>query len=109
MKKIKSVKLKNDFRTSIDFIPKGIRLELTKGGYYYIPETSFCYPNKEIESCTTDLFEIEYEPERKSITVKIEYENVGDSNLTFTVEKITTLIGSFLQIKNLKVTEVKND
>ena len=110
MKKIKSVKLKNDFRTSTDFVPKGTELTITNDRYHYIvPNQLIYYSIQQIENCTTDLFEIEYESERKSITVKIEYENVGDSNLTFTVEKITNFIGSFFQIKNLKVTEVKND
>lgn len=114
MKKIKSVKLKNDFRTYSYFVPKGKELYLTSQGKYSLiiaDKDIAVFTVREIEYNTTDLFEIEYEAESKSITVKIEYENIGDTNLTVTAEKIANTLSALFHIyvKNLKVTEVKND
>ena len=110
MKKIKSVKLKNDFRTSTDFVPKGTELKLTEDGNYFILNKLNSYSIEKIKNCTTDLFEIEYEAESKSITVKIEYEHTLEDEPSLTAENIAAmLILCTMQIDNIKVTEVKND
>jgi len=110
MKKIKSVKLKNDFRTSLDFVPKGTELTITNDRYHYIvPNQLIYYSIQQIENCTTDLFEIEYEAEPKSITVKIEYEDKGRPESILTVEKVSNILNDFYAYNNVKVTEVKND
>jgi len=111
MKKIKSVKLKNDFRTALDFVPKGTELIITNDKHHYIvPNQLIYYSIENIENNTTDLFEIEYFPETKSITVKIEYEHTLEDEPSLTAENIANmLILCTMQIDNLKVTEVNND
>ena len=48
--------------------------------------------------------------ERKSITVKIEYEHTLEDEPSLTAENIAAmLILCTMQIDNIKVTEVKND
>jgi len=109
MRKIKSVKLKNDFRTSIYLYPKGTELKRDYQGNYQLQGVRG-YLIEEIINNTTDLFEIEYFPETKSITVKIEYEHTLEDEPSLTAENIANmLILCTMQIDNLKVTEVKND
>ena len=77
MKKIKSVKLKNDFNNSIVCFQRGTPLyrgvELWKTTTADLSDLLFT--DSEILNNKTDLFEIEYEEERKYIDVRIEYYN----------------------------------
>jgi len=111
-REIKSVKLKNDFRTSLDFVPKGTELIITNDKHHYIvPNQLIYYSIQQIENCKTDLFEIEYENERKSITVKIEY----DSQYDLLPHDIHDVINSCddlfttISFNVIKVTEVENE
>jgi len=75
-KKIKSVKLKNDYRTNDWVIQKE-----TVGSYNLLSKIYYFESDygirgffiKDILDNKTDLFEIEYEPETKFIDVRIEY------------------------------------
>jgi len=111
MKKIKSVKLKNDFRTYSYFVPKGTEfIPYFTGKYSSIiaDKDIGVFTVREIEYNTTDLFEIEYENEPKIITVKIEYEDKGRPESILTVEKVSNILNDFYAYNNVKVTEVKN-
>ena len=70
-KKIKSVKLKNDYQTEDFVYLKGHIGEIDDYGHccrFRKKTGEFLYFSKsDIENNKTDLFEIEYEPERKSI------------------------------------------
>ena len=85
-KKIKSVKLKNDYRTEDFVYLKGHIGEIDDYGHccrFRKKTGEFLYFSKsDIENNKTDLFEIEYEPERKFIDVRIEQTD-ADSVLTF--------------------------
>jgi len=78
-KKIKSVKLKNDYRTEDFVYLKGHIGEIDDYGHccrFRKKTGEYLYFSKsDIENNKTDLFEIEYEPERKFIDVRIEYDN----------------------------------
>jgi len=109
MKKIKSVKLKNDYRTWLYFFPRGTEL-IPKSNGCYVLGGSHEFPNACIIDNTTDLFEIEYEPEMKSITVKIEYTNYLNNKRDLNATDVFHCLESHLIIYgNFKVTEVKND
>ena len=76
MKKIKSVKLKNDYNDGVKVFKKNTVL-LNSGNLFKVNNAtgnSLTYYLDEILSNKTDLFEIEYEEERKYIDVRIEYE-----------------------------------
>ena len=86
MRKIKSVKLKNDYRTASYFLGKGYLLKFDKKEKGWISELGHNYSEEEIRDCKTDLFEIEYEEEKKYIDVRIEYYNdsmLGDFHLVY--------------------------
>ena len=76
MKKIKSVKLKNDYNNSIVRYQRGTPLyrgvELWKTTTADLSDLIFS--DSDILQNKTDLFEIEYEAERKYIDVRIEYD-----------------------------------
>ena len=70
---IKSVKLKNDYRTAYAFVEKGTPL-MFNGNTWEFPRGEFnnCFRDADIMGCKTDLFEIEYEQERRYVDVRIE-------------------------------------
>lgn len=106
MKKIKSVKLKNDFRRAFVFFPKGTKLDADFiNKTYVISKGLECFTEYEIRNCTTDLFEVEYEPERKSIIVKVEYDS-KNGNTDFTAQNISYILNLYSDL-NHKVTEVR--
>ena len=103
-RKIKSVKLRNDYRDRTYFIPAGTELTNNNTSYWWLMKIISIHED-DIKRNITDLFEIEYESERKSITVKIEYDfREGDTKLT--CDNIKNLL--YLDL-NLTVTEVTND
>ena len=105
-RKIKSVKLKNDYRDENNFIPAGTKVT-SKGSDLWILGEEYWIPEIKVISNKTDLFDIEYETERKSITVKIEYDySPGDSLLSAT--NIAYSLDGDYNI-NPKVTKVTND
>ena len=74
--KIKSVKLKNDYRTEDFVYQKGIPAEIEDNDCYRFRKGTgeyLLFYKSDIENNKTDLFEIEYEQERKYIDVRIEY------------------------------------
>lgn len=73
MKKIKSVKLKNDYRSWNLYLPKGTVLNYNKGDKEWILEDDLTFGEGEIKEDVTNLFEIEYEEERKYIDVRIDF------------------------------------
>ena len=72
MKKIKSVKLKNDYRTAYCFLAKGALL-INDGEGYWTTYRGHRYPDNEIRNCKTDLFEIEYEEGIKFVDIRFEF------------------------------------
>ena len=107
-RKISGAILKNDYRTLEKFIPAGTPI-------YFDGELWVCngenwqafFTEKQITKNETGLFDIEYETERKSITVKIEYDySPGDSPLSVT--NIAYSLDGDYNI-NPKVREVTND
>ncbi len=86
MAKIKSVKLKHDYRDEFRLIPKGTWLT-QKDQFYWKLLDSRTIRTEDIVKNKSDIFEIEYEPETKSITVKIEYES-WENDTELTVELI---------------------
>lgn len=111
-KKIKSVKLKNDYRNDNWVIKKGTvgRYNLLNEIYYF--ESDFGIKGffvNHILNNKTELFEIEYEPERKFIDVRIEYDNLEGTfgGLNMEVENIgSTLRNMFRPDFNFKVTKL---
>jgi len=110
-RKIKSVKLKNDYRTLEKFIPAGTPIHFDGELWVCDGENwQAFFTEKQITKNETGLFDIEYEPERKSITVKIEY----DKGQFFQEDMGAKIIEQFIecnscQYENIKVTEVFND
>jgi len=111
-KKIKSVKLKNDYRTEDFVYLKGHIGEIDDYGHCcrFRRETGeYLYFSKsDIENNKTDLFEIEYEPERKFIDVRIEYEE-DRTFVVLTVDDLPKCLSStthFSTERNFKVTEL---
>ena len=111
-KKIKSVRLKNDFRNAKSFSAKGNALFKTLS-FWYLNESNNCglikFSEDEILNSGTDLFEIEYEPERKFIDVRIEYDKwvcCGDSEITANLLETNLSTQSQYIGCNLKVTEL---
>ena len=94
MKKIKSVKLKNDYRDLDKTLPKGHALKCSSDTGNW-GDGSLYFRRSDIEANKTDLFEIEYEEERKYIDVRIEYDNLEGSFGTLNME--TENIGSALR------------
>ena len=86
MKKIKSVKLKNDYRTAYYFLPQGTPLKFDNDRGYWVSDLGHIYSGTEIRDCKTDLFEIEYEEERKYTDFRIEYDNLEGSFGTLKIE-----------------------
>ena len=108
-RKIKSVKLRNDYRDRTYFIPAGTELTNDNTSYWWLMKIISIHED-DIKRNITDLFDIEYEPERKSITVKIEY----DKGQFFQEDMGANIIEQFIecnscQYENIKVTEVFND
>ena len=87
-KKIKSVKLKHDYRDEFRLITKGTEL-IQKNQHYWRLTDARTISTEDIVKNKSDIFEIEYkdEPETKSITVKIEYES-WENDTELTVELI---------------------
>jgi len=108
--KIKSVKLKNDYRTNDWVIQKG-----TVGSYNLLNEVCYFENDygikgfliKDMLNNKTDLFEIEYEPERKFIDVRIEYEGDDIINISAIIERGIRRWAA--ESKNFKVTEIKDE
>ena len=108
-RKIKSVKLRNDYRDRTYFIPAGTELTNNNTSYWWLMKIISIHED-DIKRNITDLFEIEYESERKSITVKIEYDESQYFSRDITPEDIEYFIsGSTVQYGNINVTEVTND
>ena len=111
-RKIKSVKLNKDFNNGVHFVGKGTLL--LKGGnnntYYtrFFNDFNLFFDEMDIRKNSTGLFDIEYEPERKSITVKIEY-NSYDDKVIINSRDIYDWICINLPNPDLTVTEVIND
>lgn len=107
-RKIRSVTLKNDYRTLEKFIPADTPLHFD--GELWVCDVEFYqafFTEKQITKNENGLFDIEYEPERKSITVKIEYDfREGDTPLS-----VTNIEYSLKEVYNInpEVTEVFND
>jgi hypothetical protein len=113
MRKIKSVKLKNDYNNSIVCFQRGTPLyrgvELWKTTTADLSDLLFT--DSEILNNKTDLFEIEYEEEIKYIDVRIEFENEDytDSWKPAMIRYIErTLNNNFIMTKNFKVTELES-
>jgi hypothetical protein len=111
-KKIKSVKLKNDYRDEYLVIKAGTELVINqKGDWLTADGRGFAI--RQITDCKTDLFDIEYEPEAKSITVKIEYEfndymlGIGDVIHAMRDYNEKRVLDKPEYFQNLKVTEIK--
>lgn len=84
--KIKSVKLKNDYRTEDFVYQKGIPAEIENNDCYRFRKDTgeyLLFYKSDIENNTTDLFEVEYEEERKYIDVRIEYKTKNDQLTQF--------------------------
>ena len=86
MRKIKSVKLLNDYRDRTHYILAGTKLA-NNGGLFWWLANIMAIDENEIREDKTNLFDVEYEPERKSIMVKIEYES-WENDTELTVELI---------------------
>jgi hypothetical protein len=109
MKKIKSVKLKNDYRSWNLYVPKGTVLDYAKADKEWILRDDLTFDNSEIMEDITDLFEIEYEPERKFILVRIEYDECYVGNW-LSADYISIILKKFLSPhRNIKVTELPNE
>ncbi len=107
MAKIKSVKLKHDYRDEFRLIPKGTWLT-QKDQFYWKLLDSRTIRTEDIVKNKSDIFEIEYEPETKSITVKIEYQNSGVDNSDLTDDHIwKALKNLFFKNSYIEVTELK--
>ena len=107
-RKIKSIKLKNDYRTLEKFIPADTPLHFD-GELWVCNGESYqaFFTEKQMSKNETGLFEIEYQAERKSITVKVEYDFCeGDTPLSVT--NIEYSLDGDYRI-NPKVTEITND
>jgi hypothetical protein len=108
-KKIKSVKLKNDFRTAHIFIKAGTHFECQNEKMYrwnldYVGR----YCDYEVINNKNDFFDIEYEPETKFIDVRIEY---NENEYGMSAEAICKAIINF-DTRNdyvIKVTELPNE
>ena len=109
MRKIKSVKLKNDYRTAYYFLPQGTPLKFDNGGYW-VSDLGHNYSGTEIRDCKTDLFEIEYESEKKYIDVRIEYDsfkNAFESEQNIYLSDVSReLRCSLNDLFNIKVKEI---
>ena len=108
-KKIKSVKLKHDYRDEFRLITKGTEL-IQKNQHYWRLTDARTISTEDIVKNKSDIFEIEYkdEPETKSITVKIEYENLAGHGSNVTDDLIwKALKDLFFKNTYLKVTEIK--
>ena len=111
MKKIKSVKLKNDYNDGVKVFKKNTVL-LNSGNLFKVNNAtgnSLTYYLDEILSNKTDLFEIEYEEERKYIDVRIEFENEDytDSWKPAMIRDIErTLNNNFIMTKKFKIIEL---
>lgn len=107
-RKIRSVTLKKDYRTLEKFIPADTPLHFDGELWVYHDEFyQAFFTEKQITKNETGLFDIEYEPERKSITVKIEYDfREGDTPLSVT--NIEYSLDKDYDI-NPKISEVNND
>ena len=110
-KRIRSVKLKNDYRTLDKFIPAGTPIHFDGELWVCNGENwKAFFTEKQITKNETGLFDIEYESERKSITVKIEYDESQYFSRDITPEDIEYFIsGSTVQYGNINVREVTND
>lgn len=118
-KKIKSVKLKKDYYNGFDIlIPQGtIQTAITNNSniYYFKPLDFYVYPPSFTEQYIEDhpdFFEIEYEPEVKSIIVKIEYEEREYNKYTMNDYYVKHALNDFhdgRDFKSLKVTELSNE
>ena len=88
-KKIKTVKLKNDYRDEYYYHLAGESLQRLVSGFWQIGFNGKVVKEDNILEDTTNLFAVEYEPETetKSITVKIEYES-WENDTELTVELI---------------------
>ena len=108
-KRIRSVKLKNDYRTLDKFIPAGTPIHFDGELWVCNGENwKAFFTEKQITKNETGLFDIEYE--RKSITVKIEYDESQYFSRDITPEDIEYFIsGSTVQYGNINVREVTND
>lgn len=106
MRKIKSVKLLNDYRDRTHYILAGTKLT-NNGGLFWWLANIMAIDEDEIREDKTNLFDVEYEPERKSIMVKIEYDSINGNN-DFTAQNISYILNLYSDL-NHKVTEVTND
>ncbi len=106
MRKIKSVKLLNDYRDRTHYILAGTKLA-NNGGLFWWLANIMAIDENEIREDKTNLFDVEYEPERKSIMVKIEYDSINGNN-DFTAQNISYILNLYSDL-NHKVTEVTND
>ena len=117
-KKIKSVKLRHNYRTANKFLPAGTIL-IPNGDFWMTdnidPNESFkilSFHNSDIIECETDLFNVEYHSIKKWITVKIEYEfndyklSAGDVQCAL-ADYNTKRTDKLLYFNNLTVTEIK--
>ena len=73
MKKIKSVKLKNDYRTGYSYMEAGAPLVWETDDNKWLLKGICRWNEQEIINNKTGLFKIEYEEERKYIDVRIGY------------------------------------
>ena len=113
-KKIKSVKLKHDYRDEFRLITKGTEL-IQKNQHYWRLTDARTISTEDIVKNKSDIFEIEYkdEPETKSITVKIEYEfndymlGIGDVIHAMRDYNEKRVLDKPEYFQNLKVTEIK--
>ena len=71
MKNIKSVKLKNDYRTGYSYMEAGAPLVWETDDNKWLLKGIGRWNEREIINNKTDLFEVEYEEERKYIDVRI--------------------------------------
>ena len=108
-KKIKSVKLKHDYRDEFRLITKGTELIQKNQQYWRLTDArTIC--TEDIVKNKSDIFEIEYkdEPETKSITVKIEYQNSGVDYSDLTDDHIRDALKNlFFKNSYIEVTELK--
>lgn len=114
MKEIKSVRLKREYRdtTHILFANQyATKIPDCKGGAFWQFKTEkdcqYSFSEQTIRNNYTDLFEIEYEQERKYIDVRIEFSNLDFSD--FYPDVITSLkrkIKKQFEYANVKVTKL---
>ena len=105
-RKIKSVKLLNDYRDRTHYILAGTKLTNTNTSYWWLANIMSIHED-EIREDKTNLFDVEYEsePETKKITVQIEYNHYkGDTYLT--ADNVLHCIQSYSGL-TAKVTEIK--